>query len=498
MDIAQIVSWVVVVMGWLAGLVFLVLLLMFVQDVTQKQHSVRRNFPIIGRLRYFLERQGEFFRQYFFAHDRQELPFNRATRSWVYRTSKGLGGTIGFGSTNDLRQPGSLIFVNSPYPLLEEYTSPSPPTMIGEGSCATPYEAAHIFNISGMSYGALSRPAVRALSLGAARAGVWMNTGEGGMTSYHLEGGGDIIVQIGTAKYGVRDLAGHLSTSRLREVAAHENVRAFEIKLAQGAKPGKGGYLPGNKVTAEVAAIRGIPAGQPSISPSRHLEINNPEQLLDMIELVREVTGKPVGIKTVIGSDIYPRQLCEAIIQRGIHSAPDFITLDGGDGGSGAAPQILADHVGLPLAEALPMLVDTLMSYGLKERIRVIASGKLVTSAEACWALCVGADFIVSARGFMFALGCIQSLQCHQDTCPTGITTHNRKLQKGLVVTDKAERVANYARWMNVEMDKLAHACGLSHAREFRREHVRVVQQAGRSLSLATLYPYPKAFASDT
>ena len=498
MDFLQSAYGIVVILGWLAGIVFLVLLVMFIQDVTQTEHAVRRNFPVLGRLRYFLERQGEYFRQYFFAHDRQELPFNRATRSWVYRTAKGLGGTIGFGSTNDLREPGTPIFINSPYPVLEEYTSPAPVCVIGADCCTHPFEASHIFNVSGMSYGAISRPAVRALSLGAGKAGVWLNTGEGGLTEYHLESGCDLMVQIGTAKYGVRDLAGHLSNKRLREVAAHENVRAFEIKLSQGAKPGKGGYLPGRKVTPEVARIRGIPVGKDSVSPSRHIEINNPEQLLDMVERVREVTGKPVGIKTVIGSDIYPRQLCEAIIQRGIHSAPDFITVDGGDGGSGAAPQILADHVGLPLTESLPILVDTLMAYGLKDRIKVIASGKLVTSARVAWALCVGADFAVSARGFMFALGCIQSLQCHRDTCPTGIATHNPKLQKGLVVADKAVRVANYAHWMNVEVDKLAHACGLEHAREFRREHVRIVQTAGRSLPLDEVHPYPRPFPAQS
>jgi glutamate synthase domain-containing protein 2 len=481
--------------GWLGGIVLLIIIILFIQDITQKEHAVRRNFPVIGRLRYFLERQGEFFRQYFFAMDREELPFNRSTRAWVYRTAKGLGGMIGFGSTNDVREPGTILFVNSPYPILDDVAEYSPPLVIGE-QCSKPFEAQHPFNISGMSYGALSKPAVRALSKGAAEAGVWMNTGEGGLSSYHLEGGGDIIMQIGTAKYGVRDDQGHLSDIKLKEVSNYENVRAFELKLSQGAKPGKGGVLPAIKVTPEIAEIRGIPAGVISSSPGRHPEINNPDDLLDMLERIRDITGKPVGIKTVLGSDVYPRMLFDAIYKRGLDSAPDFITVDGGDGGSGAAPQILADHVGLPLSESLPILVDTLIEYDLKQRVKVIASGKLVTSAKVAWAMATGADFAVSARGFMFSLGCIQSLQCHKDTCPTGVTTHNKRLQKGLVVEEKYQRVANYAHWMNVEVDKLAHACGLAHAREFRREHVRMVQMPGHSIPLDIIHPYPPVKSS--
>ena len=483
-------TWLVNAIGWLGIAAIVILVVMFIQDISQKDHAVRRNFPIVGRMRYFLERQGEFFRQYFFAMDREEMPFNRATRNWIYRTAKGLGGMVGFGSTNDLREPGTILFVNSPYPPLEEYTEPAPSCIIGSG-CVKPFEAKNIFNISGMSFGAISKPAVRALSKGAAEANVWINTGEGGLSSYHLEGGGDIIFQIGTAKYGVRDGGGHLSRKKLTEVAGHENVRAFEIKLSQGAKPGKGGVLPAVKVTAEIAGIRGIAKGQISSSPGRHLEVNNPEDLLDMIERVREITGKPVGIKTVLGSDEYPRMLFEAIHQRGIDSAPDFITVDGGDGGTGAAPQILADHVGLPLSESLPILVDNLIEYDLRDRVKVIASGKLVTSARVAWAMCTGADFAVSARGFMFSLGCIQSLQCHMDTCPTGITTHNKRLQKGLVVENKAKRVAGYAHWMNVEADKIAHACGLAHAREFSRKHARIVTMPGKSMPLGIMYPYP-------
>src|SRR5882672_3073002 len=235
----------------------------FVQDITQKKHTVLRNFPLVGRLRYFFERQGEYFRQYFFAGDRDEMPFNRATRGWVYRLAKNEGGIIGFGSTYDLHQPGALIFVNHPFPVLEEERQPTPTLILGEGYCREPFEARSIVNISGMSFGAISAPAVRSLSRGAAVAGCWMDTGEGGLSPYHLEGGCDIIMQIGTAKYGVRDAQGGLSEERLRELST--SVKAFEIKLSQGAKPGKGGVLPGKKVTPEIAEIRGIPEGRDSI-----------------------------------------------------------------------------------------------------------------------------------------------------------------------------------------------------------------------------------------
>lgn len=487
---ALIANWISIIFGGLFALLLLSLIWMYIADILQTTHAVRRNYPVIGRLRYRMERLGEYFRQYFFAHDREEMPFNRATRAWVYRTAKGLGGMVGFGSTNDLRETGSVIFVNASFPRLEEEHTPMPPLIIG-APCEKPFVAQHIFNISGMSYGAISKPAVRALSKGAAKAGVWLNTGEGGLSSYHLEGGCDLIYQIGTAKYGVRDVNGNLDDQKL--IAIAEQVKAFEIKLSQGAKPGRGGVLPASKVTAEVASIRGIPVGQVSSSPNRHRDINNVEELLNSMHHIRELTGRPVGFKAVHGSDKFMRELCDAIYQRGIDFAPDFITVDGGEGGTGAAPQVLIDHVGLPLTESLPMVVDVLMEYDFKNRVQVIASGKMVTSAYVAWALCMGADFAVTARGFMFSLGCIQSLQCHKDTCPTGIATHNKRLQKGLVVEDKSERVATYAHWVNHEINCLAHSCGLRNAREFKREHIRIVQKPGYSVALDQLYPYPQA-----
>jgi glutamate synthase domain-containing protein 2 len=471
-----------------AGLVFL-----FISDITQKKHGVLRNYPVVGHLRYFFEELGEYFRQYFFSGDRDEMPFNRSTRAWVYRLAKNEGGTIGFGSTYDLHSPGALIFVNHPFPVLEEERLPTPSLILGEGYCAQPFEAKSIVNISGMSFGAISAPAVRALSRGAAVAGCWLDTGEGGLSPYHLEGGADIIMQIGTAKYGVRDAQGNLSAERLVELS--KVVKAFEIKLSQGAKPGKGGVLPGKKVTAEIAAIRGIPEGRDSISPNRHRDISNMAELLEKVAWIRDLTGRPVGIKTAIGGWRLMNDAADFIHRRGLEFAPDFIAIDGGEGGSGAAPQALADHMGLSIEEALPRVVDALIESGLRQRVRVIAAGKLVTSARAAWALCVGADFVNTARGFMFSLGCIQALRCHQNTCPTGVTTHNKRLQRALVVEEKYLRVANYANNMNREIDMIAHSCGVRHARELKREHVRIVQASGQSVALNMLYPYPEVKA---
>ncbi|MGD1982815.1 MAG: FMN-binding glutamate synthase family protein [Chromatiaceae bacterium] len=467
----------------------------YILDVTQTRHAIRRNYPVIGRFRYFFEHLGEFFRQYFFAMDREELPFNRAERSWAYRAAKDLNNTVAFGSTRDLTRPGTVVFVNCAFPTLGEDAVPPRPVTIGE-DCPTPYTTASLFNISGMSYGAISRPAVLALSSGARKAGCWMNTGEGGLSPYHLEGGCDIVFQIGTAKNGVRDLEGNLSDQKLREVAAHPQVRLFEIKLSQGAKPGKGGMLPGAKVNEEIARIRGIEVGENAFSPNRHPDIRNNDDLLDMIERIRAVTGKPVGFKTVIGSPRMLDDLFTAIHRRGGGSAPDFITVDGAEGGTGAAPMPLIDAVGLPLREALPIVVDKLTEYGLRDRVKVIASGKLINPKQVAWAMCLGADFSVTARGFMFALGCIQALQCNKNTCPTGITTHDARLQRGLHPPDKAERVAAYARNMIKEVGMIAHACGVRSPSELNRGHARVIQANGLSVGLDELHPPPRLRAA--
>ncbi len=478
--------------GFVLGLTALVIavVVMYIIDITQTSHSVRRNYPVVGRFRYLFESLGEFFRQYFFALDREELPFNRAERSWVYRSAKNIDSTVAFGSTRSLAPSGTVIFANTAFPTLAADSVKSEALQIGP-YCREPYNPQSIFNISAMSYGAISKPAVLALSNGARMAGCWMNTGEGGLSPFHLEGGADIVMQIGTAKYGVRDEQGNLSDDRLREVSAIPQIRMFELKLSQGAKPGKGGMLPGEKVTEEISIIRGIPVGQDSISPNRHPEIDSVNDLLDTIGHIREVTGKPVGFKMVLGDGEFIEELCQTILARGIESAPDFITVDSADGGTGAAPQSLIDYMGLPLRESLPIISNALIKHDLKQRIRLIASGKLIDPSSVAWAICLGADFAVSARGFMFALGCIQALQCNKNTCPTGITTHNLSLQKGLVVEDKADRVKNYCDSMNYEVGVIAHSCGVDEPRRLDRRHARVVTDTGLSVSLEELHRLP-------
>ncbi len=477
---------------FVAGVVVLAVVVVFIIDRCQTKNSIRRNYPVIGRLRSVFEKLGTFFRQYFFAMDREELPFNREQRNWVYRAAQNVNLTVPFGSTRDLRTPGTVIFVNCQFPALESNVAPAESVTIGP-HCKHPYTTQSLFNISGMSFGAISKPAVLALSNGARMAGCWLNTGEGGLSPWHLEGGGDLVFQIGTAKYGVRDKKGDLDEPKLEEIAGHENVRMFEIKLSQGAKPGRGGLLPGVKVTQEIAVIRGIPVGENAVSPNRFSEIDNPANLLDFISRVRRITGKPTGFKTVVGAWGWIDEMCEEINRRGAEHAPDFITVDSGDGGSGAAPMSLMDCVGLTAQESLPIVVDKLIAHGLRERVKVIVSGKLITPEGAAWALCVGADFVTSARGFMFSLGCIQAMQCNKNTCPTGITTHQSRLQRGLDPRDKAVRVKNYAENMVREVSIIAQSCGVSHARHLCRDHCRIVQVNGLSIPLSELYPMPKS-----
>lgn len=475
----------------MAGLGVLLVVIWWIIDANQSRDAVRRNFPVVGRFRGLFIRLGEFFRAYLFTQDREEMPFNRAEREAVYRMAEGKGNIIPFGSTKLITPVGTTLFVNCAYPVLEEDKGETAPCRFGPHA-EQPYDAPSVFNISGMSYGALSKPAVRALSKGAAMAGIWMNTGEGGLSPMHLEGGCDIVFQIGTAKYGVRDEAGNLSDAKLAEIAGHPQVKMFEVKLSQGAKPGKGGLLPAAKVSREIAEIRGIARGQASISPNRHREIDDNASLLDFIAHVRAVTGKPTGIKTVIGAYDWLEELCALIHARGVESAPDFITLDSGDGGTGAAPMPLMDYVGLSVRESLPLVCDILIRQGLKERIRIVASGKLITPSGVAWALAVGADAVVSGRGFMFSIGCIQAMRCHKNTCPTGVTTHKKSLQRGLAPRDKALKAAAYARSLIEDVETIAHSVGVAEPRGLKRKHVRVVQADGASVCLEALRPYPK------
>jgi glutamate synthase domain-containing protein 2 len=460
-----------IALGLIAGLIAV-----YVHDTTQHQHTILRNYPVIGHVRYFAETWGEYMRQYQYLPDWAERPFNRLERAWVYRSAKGVSNLISFGSENI----PSFIFRNAAFPVLDEEKRSYPAKLIGiatgPGACEHPFAASHFFNISGMSYGALSHAAVTALSRGAKLAGCWMSTGEGGLSQFHLDGGADIVMQIGTAKYGVRHTDGTLSEERLREIAAYPQIRMFEVKLAQGAKPGKGGILPANKVTSEIAAIRGIPEGQDSISPNRHRDISSIAELGAFINRVRTITGKPVGVKFVVGDPRFVDEWFADCVEHPEH-CPDFVQVDGGEGGTGAAPAPLADYVGLPITQALPMVAALREEHGLKNRIRIIASGKLVTPDKVAWALCMGADFVSSARGFMFSLGCIQAMKCGSGHCPTGVTAVEPRLINGLDPADKAVRVSRYARKMQDEVEIIAHSCGLTDASGFLPRHVTEIER---------------------
>jgi hypothetical protein len=346
------------------ALILLAVAAIYLHDVRQTSHTILRNYPVVGHFRYFAETWGEYMRQYQYLPDWAERPFNRLERSWIYRSAKGASNLISFGSET----VPVFVFRNAAFPILEEQQRRFPGKQIGvtegPGACRVPFLARSFFN-SGMSYGALSWAAVKALSHGAARAGIWMGTGEGGLSQWHLDGGCDVIMQIGTAKYGVRDADGRLSDERLGALAAHEQVRMFEVKLAQGAKPGKGGILPGAKVTAEISAIRGIPVGQDSVSPNRHHDIANVHELGRFVARVRAVTGKPVGVKFCLGDTSFLDEwFADCLIFP--DGCPDYVHVDGGEGGTGAAPAALAGYVGLPVTQALPMVVEARLRHGLQ------------------------------------------------------------------------------------------------------------------------------------
>lgn len=461
------------------GLMVAVVIVLFVIDVTQTKSAVRRNYPVIGRFRSVFSHLGEFFRQYFFALDREEMPFNRAEREWVDHVCEDGKDVVPFGSTKNLT-PGTPIFANGMFPKLDDEDRPQPAFIIGPNT-RRPYQPTSLFNISAMSYGSLSKPAIQALSHGASMSGCYLNTGEGGVSPYHLEGECDVVYQLGTAKFGARKDDATLDEDKLAKICENRHIRMVEIKISQGAKPGKGGILPAEKVTAEIADIRGITEGESALSPNRHVDASNSEELLDLIHRVRETSGLPVGIKLCIGNPEPVKAFIEAIVARGRESAPDYIVVDGGDGGTGAAPLPLIDNTGLSVRESLPLMDDLLREHGLREQVALIASGKLITSADVAWAFCAGADMVNAARGFMFALGCIQALKCDKNTCPTGITTHNPRLQKGLDPSNKAVRVRNYVKSIMSEVEIIAHACGVDCPRLLRREHLMIVQPSGRS-----------------
>lgn len=461
------------------GLLALGAIILFIHDKTQTRNAVWRNYPVIGHFRSIFQHLGEFFRQYFFAMDREEMPFNRAERDWVKDVCEHGKDVVPFGSTKTFA-PGMPIFANGLFPKLDSEERVRPAFVIGPDT-PNPYRPESFFNISAMSYGSLSAPAISALSRGAKMAGCYLNTGEGGVSPYHLEGECDLVYQLGTAKFGARNDDATLNEEKLAKICENPNIKMIEIKLSQGAKPGKGGILPAKKVTKEIADIRGIPEGESALSPNRHVDAGSPSELLDLIDQVRRTSKRPVGLKFCMGQVAPIQELITMINERGATSAPDYIALDSGDGGTGAAPMPLIDSTGMLIEDSLPLLHDMLTDAGLRDRIKIIASGKLITSADVAWAFCVGADMINNGRGFMLALGCIQALKCDKNTCPTGITTHDKGLQKGLDPTNKAVRVMNYVKTLNEEVEMIAHACGVDSPHELTRDHLLVMQASGRT-----------------
>ncbi|HTK83679.1 MAG TPA: FMN-binding glutamate synthase family protein [Patescibacteria group bacterium] len=463
---------------------------MIYNDRKQTKDAVRHNVPLLGRLIPFIDRElGPLLRNHIIAPSNNQQPFDRNARDHDAQASQGKLPMTGHGSNVNIHEAGVPLFVNAQYGLLPSEQAPTPLLTIGEGA-RNPYTPKSIFNISAMSHGSLGKNAVTAISKGAALANCWVDIGEGGMSPYHLEGHCDLIFQIGTAKYGVRKKDGTLDEDALREAAAHPEVKMFEIKLNQGAKPGKGGILPGAKVTPEIAGIRHLPVFQDSISPNRHVDIKNDAELLDQIHRVREITGKPTGIKTIFSSRKHVESLCDEILKRGIDSAPDFITLDGGEGGSGAAPTGLMDSMGISIIEEIPMVKEVLVEKGLDKRIRIIAAGKMGSGKMAALAIALGADFVNAARGVKRAMGCVGSQNCHLGTCVAGITTHDPELQKALDPEVRKFDIANFMKTVTEELEIHAHSVGVPHARLLRPEHVRFADANGvTSTPATTMFP---------
>jgi glutamate synthase domain-containing protein 2 len=449
-------------------------------DLTQKRHSILRNFPLIGHVRYFSELIAPELRQYFVESDTDGRPFSRLQRAYVYKRAKLELETHPFGTEKNVYQPGYYWMAHSMYPL--DIPEKTPKIKIGTEQCTQPYEAS-IFNVSAMSFGSLGKNAVASLNRGAKLGGFYQNTGEGGVSDYHLKYGGDLVFQIGTAYFGCRDKDGKFSEKYFTDLAQLPSVKMIEIKLSQGAKPGLGGVLPAAKNTDEIAKIRRLEPHKMVHSPPSHQAFSDAPGLLKFIARLRELSGgKPVGFKVCIGSRKEFADICEAMISTGMR--PDFITVDGGEGGTGAAPIEFSDNVGMPLDEGLVFVCDTLRGYDLKKHITVIASGKVITGFDIVKNLAIGADLCNSARGMMFALGCIQALKCDTNNCPTGVATHKAHLQAGLDETDKSVRVANYHKETVKSAQSILAAAGLKDFPELNRSFIykRVDQTTTRTL----------------
>ncbi len=466
---------------WLSG-GFGLLFVLGCIDYTQTRQAVRRNYPLTGRIRYGLEYIRPEIRQYFLEDDEEKLPFSRNQRAMVYARSKVQNDKRGFGSIKDMYHAQSEWITHSMQPTQLDPVSFR--VTVGAHQCEQPY-ALSLLNISGMSFGALSPNAVKALNKGAAMGQFAHDTGEGSISRHHREPGGDLIWQVASGYFGCRTPEGGFDPVRFAEQARSPQVKMIELKLSQGAKPGHGGVLPKAKVSAEIAEARGVPMGQDCVSPARHSAFSTPLEMLAFIAQLRELSGsKPVGIKLCVGHPAEWFSLVKAMLETG--QTPDFIVVDGAEGGTGAAPIEFADHVGMPLRDGLRLVHNSLVGAGLRDRIRIGASGKVISAFDIARCLALGADWCNSARGFMFALGCIQSRSCHTDHCPTGVATQDPVRQRAIVVTDKAERVYYYhANTLHALADLLG-AAGLQQPGDITAQHLMVRNAEGQARTLAS------------
>ncbi len=459
-------------------------------DVIQRKSAIKHNFPVVGWVRYIFEGQRSKIRQYFISGPRDERPYTLRQREYVYRSAKNLPSATGFGSDADLESPGSWAFMNTAFPT-QEWEAPDDsavPPVIGPHRLE-PFQPKSFVNISDMSFGSLGKNAVLALSKGASLSGVWLSTGEGSLTPHHTAFPCDRVLEIGSGLFGLRELDGSFSLDRFRKLMPQ--VNAITIKLSQGAKPGSGGVLPKAKITEEIAKIRNISRDHDCHSPNRFKEFHDARSLLNWVAMLQQESGKPVGIKFCLGDRTFVHDLIELLKGTPEDVGPDYIILDGSEGGTGAAPPALADHMGTPIRQALPWLDDRLREAGLRHRIRIIAAGRFSMAGDVAFALALGADFVNIARGFLMSMGCIQAMECHTNHCPTGITTHSPWLQAGLDPEDKGVRVANYAMRLRADLMTVVRSVGLLSPNEFTRHHVVMMDNAGRARPLAEMYPYP-------
>lgn len=452
----------------------------------QSKHTIKRNFPLLGRMRYFLEDLGPEMRQYFIETDTKGKPFNRLQRRMVYARSKKESDMEPFGTQLNTYSSGYEWINHSINAISFNDIDDNPKVKIGSSQCVKPYLAS-MFNISAMSYGSLSKNAVIALNEGAKQGGFFHNTGEGGLSPYHLKGG-DVVWNIGTGYFSCRNTDGTFNAEEFEKRAILDNVKMIEIKFSQGAKPGHGGILPKEKVTDEIAEIRLVSKGHDIISPPTHSAFTTPLELMAFVKLLREKSGgKPIGIKICIGNKSEFIAICKAMVETNTYI--DFITVDGGEGGTGAAPPEYSDHVGMPLRDALAFVYDCLNGFGIKDQIKIIASGKVISGFDIIRNLSIGADLCNSARGMMFALGCIQALECHANTCPTGVATQNPKLTKGLVPEEKSIRVARYQHETVKNAIDLMASAGINHPDAVTRDVVTTRIDSNKVATFTELFP---------